>query len=263
VANVLQSANANLKPILPDLIQLWQNEKDQAIKFGLLQSFARVGKDERLTPILLKILKEGDYNSKIGVISVLGQLHEEAALPELFNLLQTTDDNTRNTVICALNNFHTPQVFEEILKVWKKETTPWLKAQTISILASFQDKRFLTELAELVKTDKNPQILSNIAYVLPNFRTDPLVSSISVILLRTGDANIRAAALNAIRANNDRSVIPELINMLESENDFNSFTTLLDALQGITAQKFFPQQIPREMKDNILKSCKDWWTKNK
>jgi hypothetical protein len=78
-----------------------------------------------------------------------------------------------------------------------------------------------------------------------------------------GDANIRAAALNVIRANNDRSVIPELINMLESENDFNSFTTLLDALQGITAQKFFPQQIPKEMKDNILKSCKDWWTKNK
>jgi HEAT repeat protein len=266
IVQVFQGIGANLKPMLDDLIQLWKNEADPNIRYALMLSFARAGKDERLTALLSDAVKSEDYNTKIGAISVIGQIKEETLVPELFKLLQATDLNTRNSAIYALNNFRTPQTFEAIFNAWKTWNTPaeaWLKNQTINILAQYQDKRLLAELLEMSKTEKDPQRLTAVVNALYQFRSDPAVSPVLLNLFRTGDANVRVAAFNILKANNDRSVIPDLVKQLEAENDFTSFTAQLGVLQDFTAQRFMPQQIPPELKANIIKAVKDWTEKNK
>ena len=264
VVQSLQSAhNINLKPILPDLIQLWQNEKDQTIRYAVLQSFTRVGKDERVISILMKELKEGDYNSQVQAISILGQLREELAIPEILKLLYSGNDNMRNTALYALNNFRTPQIFEELVKAWKKEKTQWLRVQYLSVLAGFQDKRLLPELLEIARNEKDAQLLQNISYSLYQFQKYPETAAIALALLKNGDANVRANVLNFLKSYKEKSVIPELINMLSAETDFSSFNTLADVLQGISGERFMPQQVPAELKGAVLKSCREWWEKNK
>ncbi|MBI4835441.1 MAG: HEAT repeat domain-containing protein [Planctomycetes bacterium] len=266
IVQAFQGTGANLKPVLDDLIQLWKNETDPSIRYALMLSFARAGKDERLTTLLSDAVKSEDYNTKIGAISVIGQIKEETLVPELFKLLQATDLNTRNSAIYALNSFRTPQTFEAIFNAWKTWNTPaeaWLKNQTINILAQYQDKRLLAELLEMSKTEKDPQRLTAVVSTLYQFRSDPAVSPVLLNLFRTGDANVRATAFNILKANNDRSVIPDLLKQLEAENDFTSFTTQLGVLQDFTAQRFMPQQIPPELKASIIKAVKEWMEKNK
>lgn len=266
IVQAFQGTGANLKPVLDDLIKIWREETDISVRYPLMLSFARAGRDERLTAILSEVLKGQDIQMRYGAISVIGQIKEETLIPELFKLLEATDFNTRNGAIYALNNFRTPQVFEAIFNAWKTWNKPEeaaLKNQTISILAQYQDKRLLAELLEMTKTEKDPQRLNAIVNALYQFRSDPAISPVLLNLFRTGDSGVRAAAFNILKANNDRSVIPDLVKQLEGENDFTSFSAQLGVLQDFTAQRFMPQQIPPELKANIIKAVKDWMEKNK
>ena len=264
IAETLRNTyNLNLKPLLADLLELYKAEKDQVIKSHLMQSLARAGRDERLATVLLEDLQSSDYNTRINAISVIGQVREENVLPVLLKLAHDPDQNVRNTVTQALNNFRTAPVFEELLKVFKEEKVNWLKSQLIQMLAGFGDKKLLSELSELVKTEKDTQMLRNTAYAMNNFRGTPEASQILITLLKGNDVGVRSAALDVQRSLQDKTAVPEIIKLLAAENDFDAFNNLLGSLQGLSGQRFTPKEIPRELKDLILKTATAWWEKNK
>jgi hypothetical protein len=82
--------------------------------------------------------------------------------------------------------------------------------------------------------------------------------------LKTAPPQLQPNILASFQALNDRSVIPELIKILEKETDYSNFNVIVSNLQSLAGnQKFTPQTIPGVLKDDIIKRCKEWWEKNK
>ena len=70
--------------------------------------------------------------------------------------------------------------------------------------------------------------------------------------------------MSTFQALGDRSVVPELIKMLEKEMDYNGFHAMLGTLQSFAGNhKFTPQIVPDSLKNDIIAKAKDWWEKNK
>jgi HEAT repeat protein len=256
--------NVNFKPVVNDLLELCQKEKDEHIRIGLIRTLARSGRDERTTSLCLFLLKEGSQTLKTMAINTLSEMGETSAVPEIIKVVKDADVNTKNTVLYALNRLRTEESTKELVRFMKEEPTNWLRAQATALLANYGDSKLIPDFLWVLKNEKDFDVVRNTLYALQQFRGDKTVSSAILDLLRTAPPPLQMNILASLQTLQERSVIPELIKMLEAENDYSNFNTILGSLQSLCGnQKFTPQTIPSGLKEEIIAKTKEWWEKNK
>lgn len=265
IANALGNIRISLKPIISELIDIWKQEKESSVKQGLMRAFAKVGADERIKPIIMEVAQGKDYNLRVRAIETLGKIKDDSFLPELFKFLRDSNSNIRNTALYALNRYpHTKTIADELFKLLREKIDARFKAQIISILINFNDKRLLPEILKLIKTEKDNQILRVIFQnILPRYRKEPSVAPVLIDCLKQGDAKMRAYAIDALKSRGEKAAIPEIIKLIEEATDFNAFNSLVSSLQALSKTRFLPQAVPQELKETVLSSAQEWWEKNK
>lgn len=296
IANALSNVSEGLlKPVIPELLSLIQEEQDPNIKYTLLNALAKAGADERILKTLKSYLNDSNHNMRITAIANLGRLGGEEVLPLLLKLLKDPNENIKATVISAIQHHRTDQIFTDLLAVLKDVSKSNLKRQIISVLSNFKNPRFIPELIRLLKTEKDRNIFQYCLNTARRFKDDPRLKKTIMGLLRTSDAKLRNHVLNAlphfgVRADplmkqvikdflnhpdpayqsfalgliakyGDKTFAPDLIKRLEAEDDFNKFRDLLGKLESVSGQKFFPRKMPAILKAEIMDKCRQWWQK--
>jgi HEAT repeat protein len=264
IALALGNIQISFKPMTNDLLELTKQEKDDSIRSGLLRILARTGKDERIVALAMTLLKEGPVNLKTIAINTMVETGDNSVLPEIMKSLKDADANVKNTALYALNRFRTEQSTQELIRFMKEEPISWLRAQAVAILANYNDARLIPDFLWLLKNDKDLDVLRNTLYALQRFRGDKVIPLALIEFLKTAPAQLQPSILGSLQALNDRSVIPELIKILEKESDYSNFNIIVSNLQSLAGnQKFTPQTIPDVLKNDIVNRCKEWWEKNK
>jgi HEAT repeat protein len=265
IASALGNNSAvSFKPVINNLLELIQKEKDEQIRAGLLRVLVKAGKDERSVAMALQLLKDGPPNIKSIAINILVDMGESSAVPEIMKVIKDADANVKNTAINALSRLRTEQSTKELVRVMKEEPTGWLRAQSVAILANYGDAKLIPDFILVLKSDKDFDVQRNTLYALQRFKGDKTVSLALLDFMKTASPQVQPNILAAFQALGDRSVVPELIKMLEKETDYNGFHAMLGTLQSFTGnQKFTPQVMPQSLKDEVISKAKGWWDKNK
>lgn len=261
LSNVYQSA---FNKIIPDLIEVFKKETDEMLRSYLVRIFGKCGNDERTFPEVLTCLKLPSAAIKVAAINALSEIGDNSAVPELFKILKGADVNIKSTALYALARFQNEPTRTELMKFIREEPDGRLRAQAVGILANQPDPKLIPELLELMKTDKEPDVLRNILYALQRHPGNKTIAPALVQLAKTVPPALQANLLAALQALGDRSIMPQMIVMLEQENDYAAFNTVLNTVQALAGgQKFMPQNIPPALKQEVLSKVKDWSEKNK
>ena len=265
IASALGNNSAvSFKPVINNLLELIQKEKDEQIRVGLLRILAKTGKDERSVAMVLQLLKEGPPNLKSIAINALADMGETAAVPEIMKAIKDVDANVKNTAINALSRLRTEQSTKELVRFMKEEPTGWLRAQAVAVLANYNDAKLIPDFILVLKSDKDFDVLRNTLYALQRFKGDKTIPPALLDFFKAAPAQLQPNIFATFQALQDRSIIPELIKMLEKETDYNGFHAMLGTLQSFTGnQKFTPQVMPQSLKDEVISKAKGWWDKNK
>ncbi|MBI5778064.1 MAG: HEAT repeat domain-containing protein [Planctomycetes bacterium] len=254
----------SFKPVINNLLELIQKEKDEQVRAGLLRILGRSGRDERSAAVALQVLKEGPPNLKLIAVNTLADMGETAAVPEIAKVIKDGDPNLKNTAIYALNRLKTEESTRELVRFMKEEPTGWLRAQAVAILANYNDAKLIPEFLVVLKSDKDFDVQRNCLYALQRFRGDKTIPPALLDFMKTASPQVQPNILSTFQALGDRSVIPELIKMLEKETDYGNFHSLVGTLQSFTGnQKFTPKTMPDGLKNDIIARCKEWAEKNK
>ena len=255
----------SLKPFLPDLLKLYENEPDPNFQPVLLMALGRVGPEDSVTAALKTALFSKNYNLTVNAIQTIFQQKNEALLPDLLKLLREGDDNTKRTILYGIYSFGPVKVSDELLKLLNETPATWMKLEIMKILSDyFQEKRLLPIMLTMLDSEKDTQIRDRIFAALPRYKGDPSITPTLLNLLKTATPETRPRMLEFLKQMQDRVVIPELLKLLETEKDFIAFNSILDSVQTLAGgQKFTPDEVPKELKDSIMKQCYDWWEKNK
>lgn len=264
IASAIGNIQISFKPIINDLLELVKKEKDESIRAGLMRILARAGKDERVVALSMTLLKEGSSNLKMIAINTLVEAGDNSVFPEIMKSLKDADANVKNTALYALNRFRTEQSTQELVRFMKEEPISWLRAQAVAILSNYGDAKLIPEFLWVLKNDKDFDVLRNTLYALQRYKGDKTVPPALIEFLKTAPPQVQPNILVSLQTLNDRSVIPELIKILEKETDYSNFNAIVGNLQSLAGnQRFTPQAIPDVLKDDIIKRCKEWWEKNK
>ncbi|MBI4712301.1 MAG: HEAT repeat domain-containing protein [Planctomycetes bacterium] len=261
LSNVYQSG---FNKIIPDLIEVFKKETDETLRSYLVRIFGKCGADERTFPEVLTCLKLPSAAIKVAAINALSEIGDNSAVPELFKILKGADTNIKSTALYALARFQNEQTRTELMKFIKEEPQGSLRAQAVGILANQPDPKLIPELLELMKTEKEPDVLRNILYALQRHPGNKTIAPALVQLAKTVPPALQANLLAALQVLGDRSIMPQMIAMLEQENDYAAFNTVLNTVQALAGgQKFMPQAIPPALKQEVLTKTKEWYDKNK
>ncbi|MEW6026771.1 MAG: HEAT repeat domain-containing protein [Planctomycetota bacterium] len=265
IASALGNITAvSFKPALNNLLELVQKEKDEQIRVGLLRILGRSGRDERSVAIALQLLKDGPPNLKSIAVNTLADMGEASAVPEIIKAIKDADPNFKNTAMYALNRLKSEESTKELLRLMKEEQNGWLRAQAVAILSNYNDAKLIPEFISALKSDKDFDVQRNCLYALQKFKGDKSIPPALLDFMKTAASHIQPNILNTFQVLGDRSIVPELIKMLEKETDYGNFHSVLGTLQSFAGnQKFTPQAMPHGLKDEILNKAKDWWNKNK
>ena len=264
VAVLSNNSAVSFKPVTNNLLELIQKEKDEQIRVGLLRILAKAGKDERSVAMALQLLKEGTPNMKSIAINILVDMGASSAVPEIMKAIKDADANVKNTAIYAFSRLKTEETTRELVRFMKEEPTGWLRAQAVAILANYNDAKLIPEFLAVLKSDKDFDVLRNTLYALQRFKGDKTIPPALLDFMKTASPQVQPNILSTFQALGDRSVVPELIKMLEKEMDYNGFHAMLGTLQSFAGNhKFTPQIVPDSLKNDIIAKAKDWWEKNK
>ena len=264
VAVLSNNSAVSFKPVTNNLLELIQKEKDEQIRVGLLRILAKAGKDERSVAMALQLLKEGTPNMKSIAINILVDMGASSAVPEIMKAIKDADANVKNTAIYAFSSLKTEETTRELVRFMKEEPTGWLRAQAVAILANYNDAKLIPEFLAVLKSDKDFDVLRNTLYALQRFKGDKTIPPALLDFMKTASPQVQPNILSTFQALGDRSVVPELIKMLEKEMDYNGFHAMLGTLQSFAGNhKFTPQIVPDSLKNDIIAKAKDWWEKNK
>jgi len=265
IAAVLgNNSSVSFKPVINNILELIQKEKDEQIRAGLLRVLAKSGKDERSVATALQLLKEGQSNLKSIAINVLADMGATSAIPEVMKAIKDSDANVKNAAIYALSRLRTEESTRELVRLMKEEPTGWLRAQAVAILANYNDAKLIPDFLWILKNDKDFDVLRNTLYALQKFKGDKTIPPALLDFMKTASPQVQPNILAAFQALGDRSIVPELIKLLEKETDYNGFHVMLGTLQSFTGNhKFTPQIIPDSLKNDIMAKVNDWWQKDK
>src|SRR3989339_1045037 len=264
VAVLSNNSAVSFKPVTNNLLELIQKEKDEQIRVGLLRILAKAGKDERSVAMALQLLKEGTPNMKSIAINILVDMGASSAVPEIMKAIKDADANVKNTAIYAFSRLKTEETTRELVIFMKEEPPGWLRAQAVAILANYNDAKLIPEFLAVLKSDKDFDVLRNTLYALQRFKGDKTIPPALLDFMKTASPQVQPNILSTFQALGDRSVVPELIKMLEKEMDYNGFHAMLGTLQSFAGNhKFTPQIVPDSLKNDIIAKAKDWWEKNK
>lgn len=256
IVDALKNIRISLKPIVPELVDIWKQEKEPSMRLKLMHVFGKVGADVRIKPLILEAAQGNNYNLRVNAISALGQIGDHSVILELFKFLGDPDNNIRNTALYALNCYRVKTVADGLFELLREETNLPFKRQIMVILAHFEDKRLLSEVLQLIKTEKDKQLLQVIfGTILPRYGKEPSVIPVLMDCLKQGDTQMRKYAIGMLEKRREKTAIPEIINLLEKENDFSSFNSLAASFQVISGQRVLPQTVPEELRGIVMRSA--------
>ena len=249
-----------LNPILPDLLKLYEQEQDNNLKPILLRALGHAGPDERINQILRDALASQNNSLRVNAIQTITQKKNQELLPDLLKLLQSGNDNTQRTIIYNIYIFKQDEVRDKLLKLLSETDKDWMKSELIRVLADYyKAKRLLPVMLKMLDTEKNNQVRNRIFATLPRYKGEQSITPTLLKLLKDSTPQNRSQLLNFLKQMKNPAVVPELIELLESEKDFMTFNSILGTVQAIAGgQKFTPTEIPPELKQGIIQRCQEW-----
>jgi HEAT repeat protein len=268
IASALGSGVVN--PLLKDILEIYNGEKDEQVREKLIYLMGRVGKDEKVIAVLLAALSEQSHTIKNAALRTLGDIGDSSVIPVILKVLQGTDNNIKNVALYVLNRFHDESVKKELIRIMKEDTFGKegilinLRMQAIGTLANYRLQKLIPDFLELAKKDKDPNVKIAVINALGQYRNEKSISPALVELYPTADPAIQPNILSAIQSVGDKDVIPILITLLSNQTDYDVFHRMLGTLQALASnQRFAPPAMPPEVKDGIIKQAREWWDKNK
>lgn len=268
IASALGSGVVN--PLLKDILEIYNGEKDEQVREKLIYLMGRVGKDEKVIAVLSAALSEQSHTIKNAALRTLGDIGDSSVIPVILKVLQGTDNNIKNVALYVLNRFHDESVKKELIRIMKEDTFGKegilinLRMQAIGTLANYRLQKLIPDFLELAKKDKDPNVKIAVINALGQYRNEKSISPALVELYPTADPAIQPNILSAIQSVGDKDVIPILITLLSNQTDYDVFHRMLGTLQALASnQRFAPPAMPPEVKDGIIKQAREWWDKNK
>jgi HEAT repeat protein len=240
----LNSRSVGDATLIPRLAKL-MNAADNSLRFEAIRYVARIGTADA-TRVLCKAIRDDTYSSvrNTALSSLLDRLKERTVragtvVKSLGEALETNDANARRRIVTTLGELADPELAPVLLGVLKKDTDPSVRRAAAEAVRPVAGADMVPALLEAARAEERTATLVALVGVLGRVG-DRAALPFFKKCLRASDPAVQAAALRAIRAFKDASLVPFYVERFKESTSVEVRLTTLRSLAGCGDRRALP-----------------------
>jgi HEAT repeat protein len=167
--------------------------------------------DQQAAPQLIKLLHDPDPGVCFAAAAALGRLGNQLAAPDLIKLLHDPNPNVRETAAAALGQLGDQQATPELIKLLHDQK-PFVRAAADAALGRLGNEQGAPELIKFLH-DPDPRIRDTAAAAIGQLGDQQAAAELIKLLLDP-DYMVRATAVASLGQLDDKQVAPEVVKLL-------------------------------------------------
>ena len=232
------------------LVQTMQSNPDSSIRTQALISLRNIKDSAAIEPISQQLRNDKSQTVRINAAYALGLMKDERAIPALYTALNDKIALVRINSAWALGEFGSKCNPEFLEKRMAKESDGKVRAYIIGALGKIQSSSSVPILIDAL-SDKNKDVRNNAAWALGQIKDERAVPELIRLLQNENDLDVKRSVVFALGEIKHELAIEPLINQLDS-TDIDLKEKAFEALKKISGESM----------ENDATAWKNWWSNN-
>ena len=277
-------ANTGIKPLdpgsaQPDVAPPPPSDPLATLKNELGRRRNSVDPEERAGAVLLLVECEDrvfagkelekylhDENADVRALAAegIGSVEYRGGVASLSNLLKSEEDAmVRNRALSSLYALSGVSAVPELIRLVADDDDASVRTSAASLLGTSGSKLGVDALIKAVNEDFSEGVRQAALVSLEKIGA-PLALDAAISSLEDRNASVRVAAASLLESIGDKKAVPDLIGILEEEEEASVLHAVTSALCKLTGEKFlYVQDANAEENDARIQAWKDWWEENR